>query len=50
MKKVDKYIIHLDEPLGEGSYASVFIGHHSETSEEFAIKIIEKIRCIFVRI
>ena len=39
-KKINQYVIHLDEPLGSGAYASVFLAHDEQSHSQFAAKIV----------
>jgi len=47
-KKINNYIIHLDEPLGEGAYAKVFVAHDDKTQTNYAVKIVERAKSIFL--
>jgi serine/threonine protein kinase len=39
-KEINNYIIHLDHPLGEGSYAKVYLAHDETTQTNYAVKIV----------
>jgi hypothetical protein len=39
-KKINDYIIHLDAPLGEGSYAKVYLAYRQHAP--FAVKIVDR--------
>ena len=39
-KKINNYIIHLDEPLGSGAYAHVYKAHDDHSNTLFAVKVI----------
>jgi len=41
-KKIGKYMISMDQKLGEGAFAKVYHGVNEETKEEVAIKILDK--------
>jgi serine/threonine protein kinase len=41
-KKINNYIIHLDEPLGSGAYATVYKAHDEQSNAFFAAKIIDR--------
>lgn len=41
-KRIDKYQINLKNLLGQGSYASVYLGRSTETGESVAVKVIER--------
>lgn len=41
-KKINSYVIRLDEPLGEGAYAKVFRAHEDHTNSFYAVKVIER--------
>ena len=41
-KRIDKYQINLKNMLGQGSYASVYLGRSTETGESVAVKVIER--------
>ena len=46
-KKINNYIIHLDEPLGSGAYATVFKAHDDHSNTLFAVKVIDRAKSIF---
>lgn len=41
-KRIGKYIIFLNEKLGEGAFSEVFKGIEEETKEEVAVKVVAK--------
>lgn len=41
-KRIDKYQINMRKLLGQGSYASVYLGRSAETGEQVAVKVIER--------
>lgn len=41
-KRIDKYQVNLKKLLGQGSYASVYVGRSVETAESVAVKVIER--------
>jgi len=41
-KKIEKYQINLKKKLGEGSYASVYLGRNIESGENVAVKVIDR--------
>lgn len=44
-KITDTYDVHKELVLGEGSFAAVYVSHHRDTKEEYAVKAIKK-RCV----
>ena len=41
-KKINNYILHLDEPLGAGAYATVYKAHDDHSGTLFAAKVIDR--------
>lgn len=41
-KITDTYDVHKELVLGEGSFAAVYVAHHRDTKEEYAVKAIKK--------
>lgn len=41
-KRIDKYQFSLKKLLGQGSYATVYLGKEIETGESVAVKVIDK--------
>jgi serine/threonine protein kinase len=41
-KRIDRYQVNLKKLLGQGSYASVYIGRSVDTGESVAVKVIER--------
>jgi serine/threonine protein kinase len=41
-KRIGKYIIFLNQPLGSGSFAEVYLGIAEESKEEVAVKVVRK--------
>ncbi len=41
-KKIEKYQFSLKRLLGEGSYATVYLGRHIESGEAVAVQVIDK--------
>jgi serine/threonine protein kinase len=45
-KKINNYIIHLDEPLGSGAFATVYKAHDEQSNTLFAAKVIDRLKSI----
>lgn len=45
-KKINQYVIHLTEPLGDGAYGKVYQCHEEPSQAIFAVKTIDKSQCI----
>ena len=43
-KKINNYIVHLDEPLGSGAFATVYKAHDEHSNTLFAVKIIDRLK------
>ena len=41
-KKIEKYQFSLKKLLGQGSYATVYLGREIETGQPVAVKVIDK--------
>ncbi len=41
-KKIDKYIFSLKHVIGQGAYATVYLGRVMNTGESVAIKVIDR--------
>lgn len=41
-KRIDRYQVNLKKLLGQGSYASVYIGRSVDSGESVAVKVIER--------
>ena len=41
-KKIEKYIFSLKKPLGQGAYATVYLGRTITNNEPVAVKVIDK--------
>ena len=44
-KKVNGYVIHLDEPLGKGTYGTVYRCVEEASETVYAVKVMEKAQC-----
>ncbi len=45
-KKINNYVIRLDEPLGAGAYATVYKAYDESSHTLFAVKVIDRAKSI----
>jgi serine/threonine protein kinase len=41
-KRIENFLIHMNEELGKGSFGEVYKGVHEKTKQQVAIKVLSK--------